>query len=674
MKEDFKSILENLINQKHTSKEASEYINKLLEKASELDEYEILIDILEQTIEHALAQGIPQKNLSNYYYSLAIYCNLVGDYFKAIETLIFLKSNIEFHKPELQTLIFNELGTAFREIRDYERSDVNYREGIKIAEKFNLKREKYMLIMNHAITLALANKPLEAFLLFARSLKKSDKYGLDKGTIIRNLGKCLSILGEHKKANEILLEEIESLNSAEEPNGILQASSIVADNFQFHLNDLEHANYWYEIAVLCFEMLKTQTSDPCIRGAICDDNAMMIGNAINCSIKMKNFHRVIRYLEAGRFVLDREIYSSRDISDKDIEELLSNVGNNINDKSAIIYIELEKNWPLIIILSYTNKGYSIKQLSIETETIEGLYQLLNKNMDCYDQYVEDSNENTKEDWIIQLNEVLRFLGNKILYNVIKILNEKSIRNIYFIDSGLLSNIPVHAAIISGAQSDEFLCDLFNIAFIPSITMLNQVFTQKKLKSKIYTIANPDDTLKWSGKEIDFLSEISLTEGIELRNLSTSNPNEIVDHFKNANILHISTHGKFDWQQTAKSAIKLKNSELTLDDLFLFKKAENLNLVNLSACSSGMGRNWRGSSAISLKGAFFNMGTNAVISASWIINDYAGYIFNKKFYEIYLKKGENKAKAFKEAINKLRSDKLEFNKAIHWAAFKYHGCL
>jgi CHAT domain-containing protein len=94
------------------------------------------------------------------------------------------------------------------------------------------------------------------------------------------------------------------------------------------------------------------------------------------------------------------------------------------------------------------------------------------------------------------------------------------------------------------------------------------------------------------------------------------------------------------------------------------------LVTLSACESGLGKEMGGEGLIGLTRAFQYAGARSVLASLWKVEDKATYELMKRFYR-YLKDGKTKDEALRLAqIDLLRS--AEFARPRDWAAFQLNG--
>ncbi|HEY9610835.1 CHAT domain-containing tetratricopeptide repeat protein, partial [Allocoleopsis sp.] len=144
------------------------------------------------------------------------------------------------------------------------------------------------------------------------------------------------------------------------------------------------------------------------------------------------------------------------------------------------------------------------------------------------------------------------------------------------------------------------------------------------------------------------------------------------------IIHLATHGLLDPINPELSGIvlslydqkgKSQDGFLRLHDIF------NLNLpaelVVLSACETGLGKDVKGEGLVGLTRGFMYAGSKRVVVSLWSVNDVATSEVMAKFYQKMLNEGQN-------PVSALRAAQLEMWKSqnwqspYYWAAFTIQG--
>lgn len=95
------------------------------------------------------------------------------------------------------------------------------------------------------------------------------------------------------------------------------------------------------------------------------------------------------------------------------------------------------------------------------------------------------------------------------------------------------------------------------------------------------------------------------------------------------------------------------------------------LVVLSACQTGLGKEIKGEGLIGLTRGFMYAGAARVVASLWRVNDYATAELMKRFYKGMLKENLRPAAALRAAQIEMWKQK-RFAAPYHWAAFTLQG--
>lgn len=144
------------------------------------------------------------------------------------------------------------------------------------------------------------------------------------------------------------------------------------------------------------------------------------------------------------------------------------------------------------------------------------------------------------------------------------------------------------------------------------------------------------------------------------------------------IVHFATHGVLDSERPELSGLVFSmvdergrpvNGYLSLQDIY------NLNLpadlVVLSACETGLGKEVRGEGLIGLTRGFMYAGAARVAATLWKIDDVATAELMGRFYEAMEKEGMRPAAALRQAQIDVWKQK-RWGSPYYWAAFQMHG--
>lgn len=145
------------------------------------------------------------------------------------------------------------------------------------------------------------------------------------------------------------------------------------------------------------------------------------------------------------------------------------------------------------------------------------------------------------------------------------------------------------------------------------------------------------------------------------------------------ILHFATHGIFNTDRPSYSGLVLSllNQDgkeqvglLTLSDIFNLKLCADL--VVLSACQTGLGKEIKGEGMVGITRGFFYAGTERVISSLWSINDKSTAKLMANFYQkLFGSRKTRPAAALREAQILMWRDE-KWSHPYYWAAFQLQG--
>jgi CHAT domain-containing protein len=144
------------------------------------------------------------------------------------------------------------------------------------------------------------------------------------------------------------------------------------------------------------------------------------------------------------------------------------------------------------------------------------------------------------------------------------------------------------------------------------------------------------------------------------------------------IIHFATHGLLNSGHPELSGLvfslvdekgEAQDGFLRLNDIF------NLNLpadlVVLSACQTGLGKEIKGEGLVGLTRGFMYAGAPRVVVSLWSVNDQATAELMKRFYQGMLKNGERPAAALRAAQMEMWKEP-RWREPYFWAAFVLQG--
>lgn len=144
------------------------------------------------------------------------------------------------------------------------------------------------------------------------------------------------------------------------------------------------------------------------------------------------------------------------------------------------------------------------------------------------------------------------------------------------------------------------------------------------------------------------------------------------------ILHLATHGLINEEHPELSGIVLSRfgeNGQKLDEFVRLQDIYGMNLsadlVVLSACETGIGKQVRGEGLMSLNNAFLSVGAKSVMSSLWKVEDNATLELMKNFYSSLADEKVTPSKALQKAQIKMWGSG-QYKSPFYWAAFTVQG--
>jgi CHAT domain-containing protein/Tfp pilus assembly protein PilF len=151
--------------------------------------------------------------------------------------------------------------------------------------------------------------------------------------------------------------------------------------------------------------------------------------------------------------------------------------------------------------------------------------------------------------------------------------------------------------------------------------------------------------------------------------------------KDTRYIHFACHGLLDERFPLDSSLALTIPEKPaegqdnglLQAWEIFEKVRiDADLVTLSACETGLGKEMGGEGLVGLTRAFQYAGARSVLASLWSVADESTAELMKRFYG-YLKSGKNKDEALRQAqLDLIKDPSARYSHPFHWAAFELIG--
>ena len=188
-----------------------------------------------------------------------------------------------------------------------------------------------------------------------------------------------------------------------------------------------------------------------------------------------------------------------------------------------------------------------------------------------------------------------------------------------------------------------------------------------------------DRLKATRKEAEAISKLTpKNEQIQVLDFAANLNFVKTQNLADYKIIHFATHGIANSNHPELSGLVLslfdnqgnpENGFLRLNDIFNLKL--NADLVVLSACQTGLGKQVKGEGLVGLTRGFMYAGTPRVVVSLWSVDDQGTSILMSRFYQLMLEKKLPVSSALRQAqIEMLKQDNYKL--PYYWAAFTMQG--
>lgn len=183
----------------------------------------------------------------------------------------------------------------------------------------------------------------------------------------------------------------------------------------------------------------------------------------------------------------------------------------------------------------------------------------------------------------------------------------------------------------------------------------------------------------SGTEAKSIQEVIGGSGIDsLSGFSATRERLMGAQLSDYKVLHFATHGFVDIDRPELSSIVLSrynesgqqiDESVRMQDIYAMKL--NADLVVLSACETGTGKEVKGEGIMGLNTAFLQAGARSVIASLWPVEDNATNLMMREFYDGMGNRGITPSAALRNAQLKLYKDP-QFRSPFFWASFTLQG--
>ena len=242
----------------------------------------------------------------------------------------------------------------------------------------------------------------------------------------------------------------------------------------------------------------------------------------------------------------------------------------------------------------------------------------------------------------------------------------------------LHYLPFQALLRPGPTGETFLIESFDVAYIPSASVLLQVARRSRSSPGrgLLALAPEPTRLSHSRDEVQRISRGQRPAQVLVGRDATEA--RFMELAPGRAILHLATFGELNSRNPLFSYVRLSpdgasDGRLEVHEVFGLRLAAEL--VVLSACETGLATGLRrdvppGDDWVGLVQAFLTAGAQNVVASLWSVDDRATAQLMEKFYA-GLRPGRSKSAALAEAQRELLRESTHAH-PFYWAAFVSTG--
>jgi tetratricopeptide (TPR) repeat protein len=218
--------------------------------------------------------------------------------------------------------------------------------------------------------------------------------------------------------------------------------------------------------------------------------------------------------------------------------------------------------------------------------------------------------------------------------------------ILLLPHGGLGVLPLHAA----SDGRHCFLDAYTVAQAPSLDTLGP--SPARATAPALVVADPTGSLQYAALEANAVAQV-LGVRDPLRGHKAT-VEAVLNRARDAAIVHLACHGRYDWNDPLDSALLLSRELLTWRRIVADLELRAAPLATLSACETGVSDALEmPDEVIGLAGGFLMAGASGVLSSLWAVDDAATSLLMQRFYARLLTDEESPASALRDAQRWLR---------------------
>ncbi|MGJ8594200.1 MAG: CHAT domain-containing protein [Aquaticitalea sp.] len=400
-----------------------------------------------------------------------------------------------------------------------------------------------------------------------------------------------------------------------------------------------------------------------------------------------------KQIKAKLIHLENQISKSKQSTAASEDELF-----NIRKDYRDLIHSIEKNHKDYYDLKYNTEVISLKQFqsTLNSDQLFISYFYGNEHI-----YIISVSKDSKQFHRVELNvfleteivKVYDLLNNpksdvtvlsKSSYRLYELLLQPSLKThsakkVIINADGILNYIPF-GSLNTSKDGLNYLIKNHAISYVNSATLLEQLQEKKSTNQQLMAFAPSfqagKSLLPLPNNEKEVSGILNYFEGKSYTHKNASSK-QFFDALSDYGLIHLATHAVIDDSSPENSFLAFtsvsKDEDIVHARELYNLNLQNVSLVTLSACESGIGNLKRGEGFMSLARGFYFSGASSIASTLWKINDASSTTIMDDFYR-HLSEGAHKDVALQQA----QLDFLENNSQnalshpYYWSAFVISG--
>ncbi len=276
------------------------------------------------------------------------------------------------------------------------------------------------------------------------------------------------------------------------------------------------------------------------------------------------------------------------------------------------------------------------------------------------------------DWqgneVKSLKDVLTALYARLIQPVADDI--KALENVIILPAGSLYYLPFHALARENEGRLTFFLQEKSVSYLSSSTLMDILAQRASGPVNLLAFGDPDGTLAAALDEVQKIAAVITDSRVLILDQATESMVKTLP--ADYTIVHLATHARLDPVNPKASHIVFapdqaagEDGRLEFGEILRLPLKDRTELVTLSACQTGIGKNPTGGEVMSLTRAFAAAGTPSILSTLWPVEDEATRGLMVHFYGLLNK--NDKASALRSAQLALLSDPRTAH-PFFWAPF------